>query len=48
MVVLYTGRNDIATASVKLAAPSGITFTYTEAEVVGNGNMGTSYHKTGY
>ncbi|KAI0709428.1 trafficking protein particle complex subunit 10 [Earliella scabrosa] len=36
MVVLYTGRNDIATASVKLAAPSGIMFTYTEAEVAGN------------
>ncbi|KAI0724064.1 trafficking protein particle complex subunit 10 [Cerioporus squamosus] len=32
---LSTGRNDIATATVKLGAPSGIAFDYPETEVVG-------------
>ena len=39
MVVLSTGRNEIATAAVKLGAPSGITFTYSDTEVVGEGML---------
>ncbi|TFK86916.1 hypothetical protein K466DRAFT_586827 [Polyporus arcularius HHB13444] len=35
MVVLSAGRNEIATAAVKLGAPSGIAFSYDETEVVG-------------
>ncbi|KAI0780765.1 trafficking protein particle complex subunit 10 [Trametes elegans] len=35
VVVVYTGRNDIATAQVKLSAPSGIQFKYDETEVSG-------------
>lgn len=37
MVILSTGRNDIATAQVKLSAPSGIQFKYEEAELSGDG-----------
>ncbi len=37
MVILSTGRNDIATAQVKLSAPSGIQFRYEEAELSGDG-----------
>ncbi|EIW60047.1 uncharacterized protein TRAVEDRAFT_164477 [Trametes versicolor FP-101664 SS1] len=36
MVILSTGRNDIATAQVKLSAPSGIQFKYEEAELSGD------------
>ena len=39
MLVLSTGRNEIATATVKLSAPSGITFTYEEAEVEDGKNL---------
>ncbi|KAI0665103.1 trafficking protein particle complex subunit 10 [Cubamyces menziesii] len=35
MVILSTGRNDIATAQVKLTPPSGIQFKYEDAEVSG-------------
>ncbi len=39
MVVLSAGRNEIATAAVKLGAPSGIAFSYDETEVVGEGML---------
>ncbi|KAI0362291.1 hypothetical protein OH77DRAFT_1416520 [Trametes cingulata] len=35
MVILSTGRNDIATAQIKLGAPSGIQFRYQETELSG-------------
>ncbi|KAI0327179.1 hypothetical protein GY45DRAFT_1328000 [Cubamyces sp. BRFM 1775] len=35
MVILSTGRNDVATAQVKLTPPSGIQFKYEDAEVNG-------------
>ncbi|KAI9065113.1 hypothetical protein FKP32DRAFT_1674998 [Trametes sanguinea] len=38
MVVLWTGRNDVATARLQLGAPSGIQFKYQEAEVTGEGD----------
>ena len=36
-VVLSTGRNDIATATVKLGAPSGVSFRYEETELMDDG-----------
>ncbi len=35
--MLSTGRNDIATAVVKLGAPSGVSFRYEETELMGDG-----------
>lgn len=46
MVILSTGRNDIATAQVKLSAPSGIQFKYEEAELSGDGERTTTTAQT--
>ncbi|KAH9945954.1 trafficking protein particle complex subunit 10 [Epithele typhae] len=36
VVVLSTGRNEVASAVVKLGAPSGVTFKYAETEMIGD------------
>ena len=36
-VLLSTGRNEVATAVVKLSAPSGIHFRYDDTQLIGDG-----------
>lgn len=42
MVILRTGRNDVSRASLRLSAPSGIQFKFTETTFHGEGKCGTS------